>query len=88
MSEHGPAICVQCKHVQITKPTSAHLSWYHFHCRAAPLIVEWDPVRGVEHRILPYCREINKNGNCQLFEQQTETLPEPKVKNWLMSLLE
>lgn len=71
------AICAKCRHVRIAVRFSP--AWYDYRCGAVSRQPDTDPVSGRkawsdEDGIIrddkhPYCRDVNRDGSCELFSE-------------------
>ena len=67
----NPTICINCKHFSKANYSVAlNKYWYHALCVHPDLILkEYNYVIGEESKQKnPYCRDINKDGNCKHYE--------------------
>jgi len=69
-----PTICAECKHF---KPRfgERRSEWYDHFCEAMPREEAFDYTTGKTiFQEYPYCRDINPDGNCKLYEKKKRGL--------------
>lgn len=74
MMTASPTICKNCTHFLNLEPGSPRADvWYNHLCKASPLPVVLNVVTGkmgpaIEDEAYSFCRDINRDGNCEKFE--------------------